>query len=167
MVEARWHGSLNFLHHAARQTNCINQPIQDAACWQSSIFFGRCPWMNTNKRPRHKLKPYVPYWATFFIWALAGPLGAAPASCRRWGRACGEAALSLGGLMLSYDGLAMGHKAYALALASGAASPARAWLAALLLCMSLGLWISDFWNIRRWHGKRADPLLDPPTTLPP
>jgi hypothetical protein len=123
--------------------------------------------MSNPKRFPKKFKPYVPYWTTLLIWAFAGPLGAAPASCRRWGRACGEAGLSLGALLLSYDALTMGHKAYAMALATGSIHPWRAWIAAILLCMSLGLWISDFWNIRRWHGKRADPLLDPPTTQLP
>jgi hypothetical protein len=119
--------------------------------------------MSTLNPKRRKI--ILPYWASMAAWLFFGPLGAGPASCGRWGRACLEAALSLGAMRLLGDAMlfAGDPDAFANALTSGEISPARALAAAGLLCLSLGLWISDYWRIQLWHGRKADPLLDPST----
>lgn len=114
--------------------------------------------------PKRK-KILLPYWASMAAWFVFGPLGAGPASCGRWGRACLEAGLTLASLRLLGEAVlsAGDPDAFAYALAAGDISTGRALAAAGLLCLSLGLWISDYWRIQLWHGRKSDPLLDPST----
>ena len=98
-------------------------------------------------------KPLLPYWLCVALWATMGPLGAAPAACRHWKRACLEAALTLGGLQALFSSSLLGAPL----------DPPRAWLGAGLLALSSSLWIGDFWRMRAWHGRKFDPLLDSTT----
>lgn len=120
--------------------------------------------------PRHSRRPALPYWASMALWALFGPWGAGAASCGRWARACLEAALTLGALEFFHGGLSMalaeGASAVGRALINGTLSWAQACLAALCSCMALVLWISDYWRIKSWHGRKSDPLLDITTQSP-
>lgn len=116
---------------------------------------------------RRKRKPPFPYWACLLLWAATGPLGAGPAGCGRWGRACFEAALTLGGIWLAFDALAVmredGQWAVAEALSHGEISPGRLIGSAIFLCMGMALWVSDYWRMKHWHSIKADPLLDTTT----
>lgn len=121
-----------------------------------------------------RLKPLLPYWACIALWAAFGPLGAAPAACRRWGRACLEAGLTLAGLLLlsgpllleevSIGGQKMGAS-IANGLVDSSSWPWQAAGSALMFSMALGLWVSDLWRIRAWHGRKFDPLLDSTTEM--
>jgi hypothetical protein len=117
-------------------------------------------------RARRKKRPAppLPYWACLALWATVGPLGAGAAASGRWARAGLEAGLTIGGLWVFRDGFAIarfeGQYALTSALATGAVEPWRAWASVLLLCLAGGIWGSDFWRMRAWHGHKADPLLD-------
>lgn len=99
-----------------------------------------------------RAKPILPYWACLALWAALGPLGAAPAACRRWARACCESSLALAGALCARR-----------ACVDPSADPALAWLAAALLGLSIALWVGDLWRLASWHGRPLDPLLDSPT----
>ena len=114
-----------------------------------------------------KKRPYLPYGVCLAIWAISGPCGAAAAASGRWYRASLEALLSLGGIFCALDALKIlendGQWALADSLAAGNISSTRLWIGLLLLCMSTGLWVSDWWRMGEWHGRKKNPLLDPTT----
>jgi hypothetical protein len=84
-----------------------------------------------------------------------------------------EAGLTLGGLRMLSSALSQepslslwdGPLGSGLAsgLLDGSVAPWRSWVAALMFSMSMGLWISDLWHMRAWHGRKYDPLLDSTT----
>ena len=113
-------------------------------------------------------KPILSYRTCLILWLLLGPLGAAPAMSRRWVRAALEAGLTISGLIMAQSVIAAAGRGdgAADALAQGIPMPWQAWWAFLALSMSMGLWISDYWRLRFWHGVKADPLLDSTTEDP-
>jgi hypothetical protein len=110
-------------------------------------------------------KTLAPYGASVALWFLFGPLGAGALASGRWERALAECALWLGGLWMFRDGwdvlASEGGRGLARALIAGSLSPTLALGATLCLAVALGLWGGDFWRMASWHGRLADPLLDP------
>ena len=109
--------------------------------------------------------PPLPHMACLALWAALGPLGAGAAASGRWTRALLEGGMTLLAMNIFSEGLGlirMGPRgALAQALATGAIDAWRLWAFVVLLCFSVALWLGDLWRMRSWHGKPADPLLDP------
>lgn len=116
---------------------------------------------------RPRARPPLPYWLCMLLWLASGPLGAGAAASGRWRRASVEAGLTLAGIWLMAAAVqaAQSDGIWSLpeALDDGSLSRARLCWGAFCLCSAMALWGSDFWRMRHWHGKRADPLLDPTT----